>query len=492
MSAQLVAGMADYSYLNGANPAQGRAPEGPEVSTAALEYGARGMPVFPCDPASKRPLVAGGFKKATTDGSIIATWWKQWPKAMIGIPTGEPSAVFVLDIDRDAAKGIDGFAALATMEAAHEPLPETRAQRTPRGGEHRLFSWPGFKIKNSASKLGAGLDIRGDGGYIIAAPSVNADGVPYEWICEGEPVEAPRWLLVLLNGSATPAGAERRPADKTQGSRTAYAAAALADESEKVTRAANGQRNETLNCAAFNLGQLVGANAIDRSQVEGALLAAAMASGLVADDGEEAVRRTLKSGLDAGIAQPRDVPAFRPRITRSHGTATGEESDLGAFDRTEDGIALAFAQAHQGDLRFCHHAGKWYVWTGARWQKEETRLAFHWARRLCRAVNSTSDPTLAKASTAAAVERFAQADRAFAVTSAIWDADPFLLGTPAGVVDLRIGKLRPSKRGDYITKQAAVAPDRDAGIRSGPVSSTKPRSATADFSVSCSRSRDTA
>jgi hypothetical protein len=70
--------------------------------------------------------IVAGFKAATTDRTTITTWWKQWPGAMIGIPTGEPSGVFVLDIDRDEGKGLDGFAGLAAMEAAHGPLPATR------------------------------------------------------------------------------------------------------------------------------------------------------------------------------------------------------------------------------------------------------------------------------------------------------------------------------------------------------------------------------
>src|ERR1700674_2414463 len=109
MAARSVAGMAGRP-----GPSDGVVPQaGPrdhiptfaDVSVAALEFGAQGMPVFPCDPANKRPLVATGFKAATTDGPTITIWWKQWPEAMIGIPTGEPSGVFVLDIDRDEGKG---------------------------------------------------------------------------------------------------------------------------------------------------------------------------------------------------------------------------------------------------------------------------------------------------------------------------------------------------------------------------------------------------
>jgi len=131
---------------------------------------------------------------------------------------------------------------------------------------------------------------------------------------------------------------------------------------------------------------------------------------------------------------------------------------------TEDGIALAFAAEFQDDLRFDHHSGHWHQWDGVRWRKEETRLAFDWARTTCRTLAQSvkADGKLAailgRASTAGAVERFAQADRAVAVTSEIWDRDPFLLGTPGGTVDLRTGGLNPAKQSDLITKICAVIP----------------------------------
>jgi putative DNA primase/helicase len=144
-------------------------------------------------------------------------------------------------------------------------------------------------------------------------------------------------------------------------------------------------------------------------------------------------------------------------MTRSARLAANDPGSL-----TEDAIALAFVRERGGDLRFCHHAGKWYVWTGSRWHKEETRLAFDWARRTCREINAAGDAVLAKAATAAAVERFAQADRVVAVTSAVWDVDPFLLGTPGGTVELKTGVLRPARQADFITRQTAVAPSKGA------------------------------
>ncbi len=130
---------------------------------------------------------------------------------------------------------------------------------------------------------------------------------------------------------------------------------------------------------------------------------------------------------------------------------------------TEDAIGLQFAQEHQDALRYCHDTGAWFVWTGTHWRRENTRLAFAWARELCRKAAASVEhkkvaATLSKAATASAVERFAQTDRAFAVTSEVWDADRYLLGTPAGVADLRDGTLRPTRREDALTKRVSVAP----------------------------------
>jgi P4 family phage/plasmid primase-like protien len=137
---------------------------------------------------------------------------------------------------------------------------------------------------------------------------------------------------------------------------------------------------------------------------------------------------------------------------------------LNGFSLTEDGIALAFTAAHQDQLRYDHTRGAWYQWTGKAWRQDETKLAFSWSRRICRQIASRSDieaktfVTLCKAATAAAVERFAQSDPALAVTSAIWDRDTFMLGTPGGTVDLHTGEMRNPAPEDFITKLTSVAP----------------------------------
>jgi putative DNA primase/helicase len=129
---------------------------------------------------------------------------------------------------------------------------------------------------------------------------------------------------------------------------------------------------------------------------------------------------------------------------------------------TEDSVALEFTQRHRDKLRFDHNIGKWFVWIGTHWQREQTKLAFSWARELVRELTAAESvkcrAVASKTSFAAGVERFTQSDRAFAVTADIWDQDFYLLGTPGGTVDLRTGELRPARPEDYITKTTAVTP----------------------------------
>jgi putative DNA primase/helicase len=133
---------------------------------------------------------------------------------------------------------------------------------------------------------------------------------------------------------------------------------------------------------------------------------------------------------------------------------------------TEDAAAIAFAERYGSRLRFDHDVGKWFVWSGQHWQGETTELAFSFARELARemAKGQAHKTRLASSKTgfAAGVERFARSDRAFAVTSAIWDRNTYLLGTPGGTVDLRTGYLMPAQATDYITKLAAVTPAETA------------------------------
>lgn len=130
---------------------------------------------------------------------------------------------------------------------------------------------------------------------------------------------------------------------------------------------------------------------------------------------------------------------------------------------TDEALALRFAERHAGDLRYVAAWGKWFHWTGAKWESDDTLLAFDRARGVCREAaagcNSKAAAGLASAKTVAAVERLAKADRRLAATVDQWDTSTWVLNTPGGVLDLRTAQLRPHRPDDYFTKMTAVSPN---------------------------------
>ena len=170
----------------------------------ALELAGGGWHVLPVQPRGKRPLTAHGLKEASTDLALINAWWERWPDANVGIATGAVSGLVVLDVDAKAG----GVASLREMLATHGKLPEGVAVRTGGGGAHLYFTHPRVAVPNSASKLGPGLDVRGDGGYVVAPPSVHASGAAYEWLPGRAPRDTttpplPDWLLQLMRPATT-------------------------------------------------------------------------------------------------------------------------------------------------------------------------------------------------------------------------------------------------------------------------------------------------
>jgi putative DNA primase/helicase len=129
---------------------------------------------------------------------------------------------------------------------------------------------------------------------------------------------------------------------------------------------------------------------------------------------------------------------------------------------TEDRVALAFAEQYKGQLLFDHDAGTWFRWSGSHWQRERTKIAFQWSRELARELSETNGKkrrtSLGKTGFASGVERFAQVDRTFAITSDDWNHNPFLLATPGGTVDLRTGIMRVADPADRINQLTVVTP----------------------------------
>ncbi len=150
---------------------------------AAIGYAKKGIPVFPLEPGGKEPMVAGGFKSATTDESKIRAWWTANPTANIGAAC---RGFDVLDVDDGGEDTLLKF----------PPLPETAEVKTPSGGRHIYFK-SGKRLKNAVKFL-SGLDYRADGkGYVVLPPSVNGSGA-WEWVRKGSMAAVPEWLQDLL------------------------------------------------------------------------------------------------------------------------------------------------------------------------------------------------------------------------------------------------------------------------------------------------------
>ena len=150
------------------------------LGRAALDYAKRGLAVFPLAERDKVPCIAGGFKNATTDPEQIAAFWKHRPNANIGIATGGMSGgLVVIDCDYDEARGEDGMRTVRSFEAANGEFPDSACVSTPRGGEHLYFlTDEPFDCSVNSDE---GVDIRADGGYVVAPPSIHPNGGMYEW-----------------------------------------------------------------------------------------------------------------------------------------------------------------------------------------------------------------------------------------------------------------------------------------------------------------------
>lgn len=148
-----------------------------------------------CTSAGKHPRTAQGVKDATLDEAVIKNWWKRFPNANIGVACGFESDIICLDVDPRNG----GDDSLKRLIEQHGELPSTFEVETGSGGKHFIFEYPqGLSFKNSSGKLGAGLDIKSDNGFIVAAPSRHKSGKLYRVLNDSEPAALPDWLLQLI------------------------------------------------------------------------------------------------------------------------------------------------------------------------------------------------------------------------------------------------------------------------------------------------------
>lgn len=179
----------------------------------ALSYSSRGWAVLPvhnstngvcsctkrkCPAVGKHPRTNHGLKDATNNPDLITQWWKSWPSANIGIATGKKSGIVVIDIDPRHG----GNETLLELIENNGPLPDTLKVITGGGGQHLYFKYPGHPLR-SRSNIWPGIDVRADGGFVVAPPSVHVSGMKYVWEDQADPsgmplADLPEWILLQL------------------------------------------------------------------------------------------------------------------------------------------------------------------------------------------------------------------------------------------------------------------------------------------------------
>lgn len=470
---------------------------------AALDHAAAGRRVFPvwwplpsgacacgkaaCTNAGKHPvgtLVPRGVLDATTNAATIRNWWHRFPDANIGVATGRTSGFVVLDVDVRR----DGQASLAALETEYGPLPPTWRALTGSGGTHILFAAPGQTVPN-AEAIRPGLDVRGDGGYIVAPGSQHASGGVYEWDGDAHPADGPLaplppWLLDLL----TPAETFHTPLDT---------AAVL--EGVPI-----GERDRTLFRLAAKLRHAdVPFTFADR------LISEAAANCDPPFDARQAHAKVLS-------AYKRYEPTIDPELrfhTNGHtdggqappGTATPptrSPDELGPIEcnETDVGNGQRLIYWHGENIRYVHQWACWIVWDGTRWRKDSAGAVYAMAKdtahriytheahilgEIATAANERPDKTDQETQAAAsalaryksrlswasksenrsrleAMMTLAQSEPGIPITPADLDTDGWLLNCTNGTLDLRSGMLLAHDRAHLVSKTTGVTYDVDA------------------------------
>ena len=259
------------------------------VLAAALEYAEHGWPVLPVE--GKRPSLPDWPNAASCDPAVIARWWHERPGLNVGLVTGPRSGLAVLDVDPRSG----GTDSLGALERRVGLLPATVQSLTGGGGLHLLYAHPGHKVSSSAHQLGPGLDVKADGGMIVAPPSVHpGTGRAYRWFGDVWRDPLASWPAVLRPVVRAVPEPVQRP---RMGSVEASPRRRLEGLVQTVMDACQGERNSRLHWAACRGGEMVAAGQVDRGVVGDALLLAAQAVGL----GELEAVATIRSGLGSTL-----------------------------------------------------------------------------------------------------------------------------------------------------------------------------------------------
>lgn len=398
---------------------------------AALKYAERGWWIFPifemrggvCScgsgscTAGKHPRTKNGLHDASNDPTVVKGWWQRWPDANIGLATGRGIAVVDLDV-RPGKNGIESWDKLGIDV-------DTLVCETGGGGFHLYFHIL-EKVSNSVGRLGRGIDVRGDGGYVILPPSNHLSGKDYQWM-EGtaEIAEMPEELLQVIRASK-----KRRK-----------------QVFESGAKFGQGERNDGMTSLAGALRQ--------KGLGRDALLAA-----LLAENEQRCIPPLPEDEIER-IAE--SVVKYQPG---------------GGFDFTEHGNAERMMFEFGSRIRYVCTWKKWLVWDERRWrmagaESKMERFAKLTIAEMRREAGQIDDEDLAKA-----MKKWGRASRRRSMYSNMvalcasepgvpvfddkLDSEPMLLNLTNGTLDLRTGELRDHSPGDLMTQLAGVEWDEDA------------------------------
>lgn len=333
----------------------------------------------------------------------------------VAIATGRVSGVFVVDVD--IKNGAGGDDSLKDLEREHGDLPHTVEAITWSGGRHIFFKYP-ERGMGCRTGIRPGIDIRGDGGYVIAPPSV-IEGRSYAWEVSHLPedtmiAEAPEWLLELLE--------EKQPAVD------------LSDKEAKITK----NRNEAL----MHMGVKLRKMGFDGQQIEESL-------------------QTINAGRCSPPLPKKEVSHIAQSVARYEIDAKKLSEPL-----TDVWNASLFIEKYGDEIRYCDALGGWYIWDGSRWKRDDVfqilRLAKNTVKQIYEMARANGDKALFKHAVKSEAEAKLRAminlakSEGVAVQSEQFDTDVFLLNCRNGTLDLRTGELRPHSRGDYITRRVEL------------------------------------
>jgi putative DNA primase/helicase len=447
---------------------------GNALLNAALSYAERGIPVFPCNPRDKRPLTEHGFKDATTDRTQIISWWTTSPGAMIGMPTGSATRYLVVDIDPRHGGDVN---LQKLMQASGVTDHLGRKIKTGSGGQHLYYkNDTRFTIGKGDNEI-AGIDHRGEGGYVIVPPSTHPSGGYYEGdLQDPDSLDViPEWLAdALLEGVKRPI-----------------------ETSLKGEVIPEGGRNDVL----FRIGAKLRAQEWEADDILSHLLLVNRDRckpplpdsevGLIARQ----AARYEKGSEEKRLAQTK-LAEFRKKLTKA---TTPEEpladpgyvseaikelgrqeiddlSDVASdVQFTDAGNAEYYVEKYGANLRYVVETNRWLYWNGERWREDASKkfvlgLAEQAMRaRLIELVNdgtASDKKVMTQVLSALSDKRLGAilnlAATRVPVTYYSLDSKPHLLNVQGRTLDLKTGEHRPHNPNDLMTQMAGTAYNPDA------------------------------